>query len=266
MIDARVGFVTQAGMGALDAIEAAGRIGLDQVELLMHGDTDREYLAANEAEITAALADHDLDLTVHCPFYSVDIGAAEPHVRAGSVEELTAAFETAAALGAERGVVHPSSGARPRRYDDATVREWVLESIRELVEHAAPLDFEVCVENLFNGRFTFREFDRVFEATDASMTLDTGHAHISGADAAELTGFVETHADRIGHIHLNDSRSRSRDEHVPVGAGDVDFEALLDALAAADWTGTCSIEVITANYEYIAASKAHLDRVWPTAG
>jgi sugar phosphate isomerase/epimerase len=89
------------------------------------------------------------------------------------------------------------------------------------------------------------------------MTLDTGHARVSGLDSAEIASFVGEHADRISHFHLNDTRGPS-DEHLPFGAGTIDFEVIFDALPD-DWEGTMSLEVFTLDFDYIGASKERLD-------
>jgi inosose dehydratase len=45
------------------------------------------------------------------------------------------------------------------------------------------------------------DVERLLEATDASVCLDTGHLLIGGADPA---AFAREHAARIAHVHLKD--------------------------------------------------------------
>lgn len=73
----------------------------------------------------------------------------------------------------------------------------------------------------------------------------------------QVAEFVADHEDRIGHVHVNDNREAT-DEHLPVGAGDIDFETVLGAFSP-DWEGTFTLEVSTSSYPYLRQSKAELD-------
>jgi len=61
------------------------------------------------------------------------------------------------------------------------------------------------------------------------MCLDTGHAFVSGLDAAARAKLLCEHGDRVAHVHLGDTR-RGGDEHLPVGPGRLDFAELAAAM------------------------------------
>lgn len=256
MSEIRRGYVTQVALDTREEIEWAGERGLDFVEFLMDGDLRRGRMAEREAELTDLLAASGLDALVHLPF-PVDVGSPFDPVREGWVAELEACLETAAALGAEKAVLHPESRAWSVTWPDERVRPNVVESVQSLVEFGAARDVEVCVENLFDSTYTIRSIDDLLEETDASMTLDTGHARIEGFSSADTAAFVADHRDRVSHVHLNDTRGPS-DEHLPFGAGDVDFDAVLDPLRS-DWEGTLSLEVSSPSFAYLSESVARLD-------
>jgi inosose dehydratase len=87
------------------------------------------------------------------------------------------------------------------------------------------------------------------------LCLDTGHALYSGADPAAL---VRRHAARLEHVHLKDvSGPRLAAAHTagldfwaaiaqgvfcPVGDGELDLDALRDALSAAGYAGLATVE------------------------
>lgn len=260
-MDAETGFVTQLGMDHEAAIERAAAAGFDFVELMMDGAGERRRL--DERAVRRGLDDHDLDLLVHLPF-ALDIGSPFEHVRAGALDELDAAIGVAAELGAKKGVVHASSGAWSPAWDDGTIRENVLESVRELDAIGRDRGVEIHVENVPGGFFPTGTFDALFAETGAAMTLDTGHARIDGFDADGMAGLVEDHPDRITHLHLNDTRQPS-DEHLPFGVGTIDFAALFETMAAVEWSGTLSLEVFTLDFEYVETSKRRLDRLLASA-
>lgn len=259
MGEIRTGYVTQLGMEHRTAIRKAGEFGFDYVEVMMDGATERRRLTENEGDVRSLLDEYDLDLLVHLPF-RLDIGSPFEHVREGAVRELEEAIRTAAELGGEKGVVHASSNAWPPAWEGGTIHTHILDSIRRLDEFATEREFEICVENIPDGFFGIHDFESLFEETDASMTLDTGHARIDGFDSAEMATFAGEHADRISHFHLNDTRM-PKDEHLPFGSGTIEFERIFDALKREDWTGTLSIETFTFDYEYIEISKKRLDEL-----
>jgi sugar phosphate isomerase/epimerase len=253
----RTGFVTQMGMGHETALDVAAENGFDFVEVMMDGASERTRLDTDADAVQSALTTHGLDLLVHLPFGGFDLGSPFEHVRAGSVQELAAAVDTAADLGAEKAVVHPTTNAWSAAWDDSDLRANVVDSLRTLDDHATDAGVELCAENIPRSVFRTHEFPQLLEETDVSMTLDTGHARMDGRDSAGIAAFAGRFANRISHVHLNDTR-QPKDEHLPFGAGNIDFAAIFDALGDG-WTGTLSLEVFTHDVEYLAVSKRRLD-------
>jgi sugar phosphate isomerase/epimerase len=247
-----LGFVTQTTMHYTSAFPAAAAMNVDYVELLLDGHHERRRLDTDGVATTAD--DHDLDTVVHLPF-AFDIGSPYEHVREGAIRELSAALETATEFGARKAVVHATSNAWGPAWDGDPVAEGVLDALDELQTVAAEFGIELCVENIPGEWFGLDDFPRLFDATDVSMTFDTGHAYVEGYDAADQGEFVADHADRISHVHVNDVRTQ-RDDHIPVGSGVLDFGTILRALD----TATLSVEVFTPSYEYVGTSVNNLRR------
>lgn len=262
-----IGFVSFDRQPFTESIAAGGNLGFDYVEVLMDGESRREVLDAEAQAIREQLVANDLDVMVHLPFPLL-IGSPHEHQRAGAVEELKHCLRTAADIGAEKAVLHPDAYGWVRVWDQSQLDPIIMNSISELDDYAADRGIEICVENLFEGYLTATDFDRLFEQTDASMTFDTGHAAIVGMDTDDMATFVDRYRDRISHFHLNETRHldvgyRSKDEHLPLGYGTIDFGTILEPLSEGDWSGTLSIELDTPNFEYLAVSKEHLEGVLP---
>lgn len=251
------GFVTTSRLGWRESINLASALDLDFVELWLDGDTAPPAIAEETDAIREHAASEGLELLSHLPF-PLDIGSPYRQVREASTAVLEESIRVAAELEARKGVVHPRSVAYSNAWSDAELREHVYDSLTRLHEYGKARDVEVCPENLFESRFPLAAFDAVFEETPVNMTLDTGHARVAGASDEDILEFVETHADRISHIHLNESRQPA-DEHLPIGMGNMPFEAMFDRLRAADWEGTLSMEVMAADAEYLELSKEKLD-------
>ena len=255
-MDPRIGFVTQLGMDHGEAIEFAGERGFDFIELMMDGAGERRRVADRGDELRDALGAAEVDLLVHLPFGGINPGSPFEHVREGSILELEAALETAADLGAEKAVAHASAEAWGPAWDDDDLHDRLFESIDRLDEAAAEWGITLCVENVPGGAFGTNDFSALFDATDASMTLDTGHARMHGRDSGGIAAFVEDYGGRISHVHVNDTRV-ARDEHLPFGAGNLDFERILGAFPDG-WDGTLSLEVFTRDFEYVGISRERL--------
>lgn len=253
----RTGFVTQLGMDHLKAVEAAASYDFDFVELMMDGRGARRNLVNRVDDLAAALDAADLGLLVHLPFGGIDLGSPFEHVREGAVRETRAHLDLAADLGAEKAIVHPDSAAWSPAWDASTLREAAAASLRDLDAHADDRGVELCAENVPRSTVRTHDFPELLRETDVSMTLDTGHARMDGRDSGGIAAFVDRFGERISHFHLNDTRQPS-DEHLPFGAGDIDFDVIFDALSDG-WDGTLSLEVYTHDFGYIETSKERLD-------
>jgi len=256
-----VGFVTQTHTGAvtpLESIQWAAELEYDFVELYMDGRSERTGL--DREAITAALSEAQIDCLVHLPFVDLDLGTPRNKLREASIRELRACLDVAAGLGAQKAVLHASTHATEPEWSERTTKPRILASVRELEAYASAHGIELCVENLPEDAYSIHTIDEILAETDASLTIDTGHARVSGLSADETAEFLDSHRERVSHIHINDAR-QARDEHVPIGSGTTDFETILEPLA--DWEGTLSIEAYTFDKDYMRLSKEKLDAWLP---
>lgn len=257
-MDVRQGFMIEHGGDYRPAFAAAAEAGFDYVELNMEARFSRETVDAATLRETAA--NHNLDIVVHLP-YTVDIGSPHEPAREGACRELEASIDAAVEFGAEKGVLHARSLARPFHWEESTVVDAVHESVRRLDEYAEERGFSVCAENLKGDFVDATDFPALFSATDAAMCLDTGHAYVSGMDGTAQAAFLREYGDRIAHVHLNDTRMDENDEHLPVGLGRVDFDAIAAAIVEIGWRGTCTHEVLRYDdtFEYVRTGKRRFE-------
>ena len=250
------GFMVDAVGDYEDALDVAAAEGFDFVELNAENGFQRRRV--DPERIGGLAADRGLDLVVHLP-YRLDPGSPHDHVREGACRELEAALDAAAAMDVRKAVFHAVSHAHPDRWEVDEIRGWLYDSIRRVDAHAAGLGIEACVENLKSAFFDAGDFPDLFDRTDADACLDTGHAAVTSQESDAQAALIREHGDRIGHVHLNDTRSREDDEHLPVGMGTVDFGAIAAAMVETDWSGTCTHELWPYRPEYALASKRRFD-------
>lgn len=263
MSEIRTGFLPAPGFDYERAFEYADEFGLDYVEVYAEGEPWREGVLADPDALADRLDRRDLGLLAHLPF-PLDVGSPLPDVREGALAALESYVEAVAARGGEKAVLHLSAPSHYASNESLSERRpALLESAQTAAELGERHGVEVCAENLPSGAFSIDEFDRVLEETDVSMTLDTGHAALSDWDAAEVAAFVEEHRDQVTHVHCNDNRAsadgwRSEDEHLPFGAGTVDFETMIAPAIDGDWSPTLTMEIVTWDEGYVESSVRRL--------
>lgn len=96
---------------------------------------------------------------------------------------------------------------------------------------------------------------KVLEMTQTLFCMDTGHMFLGGVDPVT---FVREHGDRVGHVHFKDIRldiarrvqageltyyeAVLAGVYTPLGQGDVDVRAIIDALTDHGYTGWYVLE------------------------
>lgn len=257
-VDLALGFTVGLGMPFEEAVSWAASEGFDFVELLLDGPYARERITDRRTSMQRTLADASVDLVVHLPF-AVDPGSPFTPVREGAVAELTAGMDLAADLGAEKIVFHPSSDAWELGWTETECREFVHTSLDDLIPAAYERRLKPCVENVVSSYYDVTTFPELLERySGVSMTFDTSHALLAGMDETEMATFCREHADRIGHLHLVDTRGGD-DEHLPVGMGRIDFSTVFAGLDDAGWAGTATLEIGTEDYDTIVLGKSHVE-------
>jgi inosose dehydratase len=99
------------------------------------------------------------------------------------------------------------------------------------------------------------EVERLLDSTAVSLTLDTGHFQLAGADPVES---FDRYGDRVNHVHLKDVRTRVltqakadgradfddwwADVAAPLGEGDVNLPAFLERLLQQGYEGWLVVE------------------------
>ena len=251
----RQGFTVADGADFESCLAFADRAGFDFVELGMDWQFARDR--TESARVREALSAHGLDAVVHLP---TRVDPCSPHesVRAAGVGELAAALDTAADYGAERAVYHVTTEVHPEKWDREPVWAAVRETADRLAAHGERVGVRPVAETVKGAFVDASDLPALFAETDATACLDVGHAYVSGLDGAEQAALLADHGDRIDHIHLQDTRSRADDEHLPVGLGRIDLAPVAAALADG-WQGTVTHELFTFDRSYAAASRDRFD-------
>jgi len=180
------------------------------------------------------------DVDVHAPFENYDVCLVTPNerVRRASIELVTETLRLASRLKAKTVTLHPTIAQADVGGD---VREGLLvESLLELDELASALGLRLGLE----ATDGFEIFERVgFECT--GVTVDVGHLSFDEGAACRpwggLGGLIRHLGPLIVHVHLHDFDGDC--DHLPVGAGQIDFGEVVGALREVGYDGALCLEL-----------------------
>ena len=183
----------------------------------------------------AELRGSDIPIYVHAP-YLVNVASPNNKIRIPSRKILQQTCDAAAEIDATAVIVHGGHVGADDDVENGFPR-WV--KALEQLESEVP----VYLENTAGGDHAMaRHFETIARLWDhiadfgIGFCLDTCHAHAAGE---EMIGAAERVLSITGHIdlvHCNDSKDGSgsgRDRHEHLGHGQVDPEALVEAVAVA---------------------------------
>lgn len=242
----------------LEELEKISSLGFDYLELTLDAPC-AHYTTILEMEnkLVQALKQHSMGLVCHLPsfVYTADL---TPGIREISLKEMTHSLETAARIGAEKAVLHPShiSGLGPLAME--TAAGYAHQSLCTIMKQADHLGMELCFENMFPNYHSFFDpshFARIFkEFPDLKMTLDVGHANIDNPCKTKLYEFIQRFSDRIRHIHISDNSGKT-DDHARVGNGTVDFKKFTTLLKQAGYNDTITLEIFSPDINDLVESR-----------
>jgi L-ribulose-5-phosphate 3-epimerase len=84
------------------------------------------------------------------------------------------------------------------------------------------------------------------------LTIDTGHLECLGERPAAAV--IRPWVGGIVNVHVDDMLA-CRHEHLPLGAGDVDFDPILATLATGGYSGGLHVELPRQSHRWLATAR-----------
>jgi sugar phosphate isomerase/epimerase len=242
----------------LDELEVLSGLGFDYLELAMDPpQAHYRVIREKKVELLTALDRHAMHVVCHLPTF-VSTADLTDRLRETSLAEVLDSLETAAELKPLKVVLHPSTVRGLSVFVMEQVKEYLLKSLELIVEKADHLGLCLCIENMFPQYYSLvnaEDFVEVFERFPTlRLTLDTGHGQIESAGRKRTVEFIERFADRIYHVHASDNLGKA-DDHLPIGAGVIDFQEVVKALKASRYDETVTFEVFSRDRDYLRLSR-----------
>jgi len=245
----------------LNELEAFSELGFDYLELTMDAPLAHySIIRQQKKRLLEALHRHHMKIVCHLPsfVYTADLTHS---LRKASLREVLNSLEVAAEIGCLKVVLHPSYIMGLGIFVMDQAKKYALECLDAVTKKAEQLGLLLCIENLFPKIYSLsnpEEFAEIFEIfPKLKLTLDTGHAHIGDTEGKRAVTFIETFPDRIAHIHASDNLGKE-DNHLPVGAGTVNFPEIVKALKDIGYDDTITLEIFSKDRDYLKISRDKL--------
>ena len=245
----------------LKELEAISELKFDYLELTMDPpQAHYRMIRQQKTRLLKALGRHNMELLCHLPTF-VSTADLTHSLRKASLNEVLKSLDVAAELGCLKVVLHPSYLLGLSVFVMDKAREYALESLDAIMERADKLGLLLCLENLFPRTHSCAEpedFTEILEKfPNLKLTLDIGHAHIGDKEGRRALDFIKMFPDRISHIHASDNFGEE-DNHLPVGAGTVNFPEIIKALKEIGYDDTITLEVFSRDRDYLRISRDKL--------
>jgi sugar phosphate isomerase/epimerase len=189
-----------------------------------------------------------LDIILHGPLFDTNISSLKEDIRRASVIFTQECVELASRLNANLLVVHAGScpGDLPSSFLNKA-RNQLHRSLLELTTVAVNSGVTIGVENKQKSENRelvlypdeHLEIVEAFRDQGVKAVLDIGHAHTANSDLADYTCLLN---DLIVELHLHDNNGIS-DDHLPLGAGSIDFASFFEAVKSIGFAGPTILEL-----------------------
>jgi sugar phosphate isomerase/epimerase len=250
----------------LREIEEIGEMGFDYVELTMDPpEATPQKILSQKRSVRELLNRYEMRIMGHLPTFVWTSDLYES-LRKVSLQENFEALEAAAELGIEKVVLHPGYITGLGKFLLDKAKKYGMDSIESILKKTNSLGLTLCIENMFpQAHFLSQphEFQEIFDSfPEIRLALDIGHANLGG-DRNKALEFIHRYSYRMSHVHANDNFGKE-DNHLPIGAGIIDFAKIIIALKETPYDETMTLEVFSKDRDYLKISKEKIKRMWET--
>ncbi len=229
----------------MDALKLIHDAGFEAVELWADPPHAWPRNVIGEQDRIRRVVD-ELDLRVYsvCPHFApwggLNIAHYNDGIRRESVTQLKESIEMAHAFGAELVLAVPGWVYSPQIFPIEKARKYAVESLSECAGVAKDYGIRIGLENTL----TFVEASDILAiikevgASNVGSYVDVSNALRSGFAPAE---YIRRLDKTILAVHLSDANNRN--DHLPIGKGDIDFSQIIKALKDVDYRGNIVFEM-----------------------
>ncbi|GEM_PF-1808208 len=232
----------------LDATEFAIKHGFEHVEIVADGVHHVVYISDEEIGKIRELSHRNkISLSVHAPYYSIDLANLSERVRRFAIDEVINALHFARAISAEWITVHLGFKFYPTKVLWKRAFEKLCDSLSQILSLAEELGVIVGME-LRSGYFDLGHpalLDKVLNRFDdnkyIAVVIDT--AQLAGFPNLPMIDVISRFKDRIISFHVRDVNPEIGKDMLACGEGIINWHEFVDILLRLDIKKTLVFEV-----------------------
>jgi sugar phosphate isomerase/epimerase len=264
----KFGLLTDPLESVPDEIARFKKLGFDYAEIgIEEPMATPRILRRQRKRILESLEDNEMFAIGHTAYW-VQFGSSHEKARRGWIEEGKEMIRVASQLQLPLLNFH-FYGKLGRVGDTRESRKDFLDNfsnaMRELCKFGREKKVGLMLENVPVGDFGtggIGSYSAVIESVpQLKCHLDIAHAFIEdGMNRIKL--YMIRFNERLAHIHIHDNHGEL-DEHLPLGAGAIDFKRVVRWLKEIEYSGTVTFEVFT-SYTDAVRSREYFKKLWET--
>jgi len=257
----KIGLMNDPSASVYEEITSFGKAHYDFVDLTIEGPN---ALDMDVERVRALLEQYDLGVVGHtapCLPYAYPIKG----IWEVCFAELKRCANIFSALGSKVMNIHPCYACPPGMKQD--LLELNIEALQPIVRMVESFGLTLVLENFMAPFDSVSNYKTLLKKVPGlKVHLDFGHANMGRDDPKTFCRALGSH---IMHVHFSDNRS-TKDDHMPLGVGSVDWEKAVSALKSIGYDGTITLEVFCDDrsvlFHYLEISRKLVLDLWKQKG
>jgi len=253
----KFGKLTNPTVDVLKEIKTAHELGFDYIEIGIEGPAETpEILLKKKKHILKLLKKYKLFALGHTSYW-IDLVTDYEPVRRGWIEESKKMIRLCKELEIKLLNFHAfciGSYSSDKKGKKIVLNNFV-KSLKELVEYGKKYNVEIMLENMPERHdiIELKDFKYIIDRVqNLKVHLDIGHAYIyDGMKGVE--NYIKKFKNKIVHVHIHDNHGQC-DEHLPLGAGSIDYKKVIKLLKKIKYNKTITFEVFSKDLDLLENS------------
>ncbi len=222
----------------VDAVHFAIRNRFEHIEIINDGFYHTLLIPDEDVEKTKELSKrHKIGLSIHAPFYSIDLASMSERMRRFAVDEIVNSLHFARLMDADWVTFHLGFKFYPAKIMWRVAYGKLRRSLSEILSVAKDVNVKLSME-LRSGCFDLGHpalLEKILNMMNDDflyVTIDTVQA--IGFPSMNMEDIIERFKDRIISFHVRDVNPKISKDMLACGEGIVDWGAFVDTLLRLD--------------------------------
>ena len=262
----KFGLLTNPIMPVAEEIVRFKKLGFDYAEIGIEEPAATPRILNRQKRRILELLDENGMFALGHTAYWVQFGSSHEKARRGWIEEGKDMIRAAAQL--ELPLLNFHFYGKLGRVGDTRESRTIFlnnfsNAMKELCNFGRATKIDLMLENVPAADYGTGGIDSysviMRSVPQLKCHLDIAHAFIEGG-MDRIKAYLTRFNDRLVHLHIHDNHGEL-DEHLPLGAGCIDFKKVVRWLKEIEYERTITFEVFT-SYKDAVRSREYLKKLW----